>query len=270
MRSSRLALAGLLLGSTVFAQAPPTAPVAPAQPVPPAAPAPNAARLDALLQKWEQEMKKVDVLAAEMNRTALDKVRGDVTTFSGHAKYMKPNLAALEMVRKDNPQVFEKYLCTGTYLYEYAVTTKQIRVHDLPKPVNGNVSDDNFLSFLFGMKAEQAKQRYDLRLVKEDQWYIYIEVLPRTAADKADFQKARLILNVSNFLPRQVWFQQPNGNEITWDIPKLAVGPDAKVQRTDFTPPNQPPQGWTLVRAPKAEAPRNDGQQPPRVVRPQQ
>lgn len=270
MRSSRLALAGLFLSTSLYGQAPtmPPGPAAapPAQPAPAAAP--NAARLDTLLQKWEQEMKNVQVLSAELTRTTLDKTYGKADTYSGTAKYMKPNLAALEMLKKDNAQAFEKYLCTGQYLYEYAVATKQIRVHELPKPVNGNVSDDNFLSFLFGMKAEEAKKRYDLRLVKEDQWYIYIEVLPKQAADKADFQKARLILNVNSFLPRQVWFEQPNGNEITWDIPKLTTGTDAKVQRSDFEPPRTAPQGWTMVKAAKAEAPKNDAPPPTRVVRP--
>src|SRR5262249_10343160 len=160
------------------------------------------------------------------------------------------NLAALEMLKKDNPQVYEKYLCTGTYLYEYAPQTKLLRVHEVPKPKNGNVSDDNFLSFLFGMKAEEAKRRYDMRLVKEHQWYVYIEVLTRFAADKQDFQKARLILNQGSFLPRQVWFEQPNGNEITWDIPKLASGAEAKVQRSDFTPPSAAPAGWNMVKVP--------------------
>src|SRR4051812_49729190 len=108
MRSSRLALAGLLLGSSLYAQTPPAAPpAAPMNPAPPAVPAadPNAARLDALLQKWQDEMQKVQTLSSEMTRTTLDKVRGESSTFTGSAKYMKPNLAALEMLKKDNPQV---------------------------------------------------------------------------------------------------------------------------------------------------------------------
>ena len=41
------------------------------------------------------------------------------------------------------------------------------------------MADDGFLSFLFGMKAAEARQRYDLRVDKVDQWYIYVEVIPR-------------------------------------------------------------------------------------------
>jgi TIGR03009 family protein len=263
-----MALAGLFVSTGLYAQTAPPATTPTGQPAPAAA-APDPARLDTLLHKWEDEMKKVQTLSAELSRSSVDKAYGKSDTYSGSAKYMKPNLAALEMVRKDDPQRYEKYVCTGTFLYEFVPASKVLRVHDLPSSKSG-VSDDNFLSFLFGMKAEEAKKRYEMRLVKEDQWYVYIEVMPRFPADKADFQKARLILNHSNFLPRQVWFEQPNGNEITWDIPKLLSGPDAKVQRSDFDQPKQPA-GWTTVRAPKTAAPSNDPAQPTnKVVRPQQ
>jgi TIGR03009 family protein len=130
------------------------------------------------------------------------------------------------------------------------------------------VADNNFLSFLFGMKAEEAKRRYELSLAKEDQHWIYIDILPRDPADKADFQKARLVLSATTFLPRQLWFVQPNKNEVTWDIPR--VDTSAGVNRNDFAVPAQP-QGWNVVRVPRADlqAPgKNDP--PPRVVRPKQ
>lgn len=269
MHSFRLALAGLLLTPALYAQqtTPPaqpaqTPPATTAQPITPA-PAPNAARLDQLLQRWEQEMKNIQTLTAELNRTMLDKTYQGTEVYTGSAKYMKPNFALLEMQKKSNPQVYEKYMCSGTFLYEWVPGSKVIRAHELPPPKAGQVGDDNFLSFLFGMKAEEAKRRYDLKLVKEDEWYVYIEVLPRFPADKADFQKSRLVLNKSSFLPRQVWFEQPNGNETTWDIPKIQSG--TAIKREEFAPPT-PPQGWNTVRVPRAEA----AQQPPRVVRPQQ
>jgi TIGR03009 family protein len=274
MRSYWLALAGLLVGTGLHAQQPATPPTGPAPTsppattTPPAAAAPNAARLDALLGRWESEMKNVQTLGAELKRTARDKVYGKDEIFVGSAKYMKPNRAMLEMHKDGNPAVFEKYLCSGTLLYEWVPASKVVRVHELPAPKAGQVAEDNFLSFLFGMKAEEARRRYEMKLVQEDKWWVYIEVLPRFPADKADFQKARLILNANNFLPRQVWFEQPNGNEITWDIPKIENGGTA-VRATDFAPPVSLPQGWNMVKVPRATAPKKDDT-PPRVVRPQQ
>jgi TIGR03009 family protein len=276
MRPIRLALLGLLLGATVQAQpaAPPVQPqpgaaqpVQPAQTPPVAVPAADNPRLDQMLARWEKEMGTIQSLATEMTRTTVDKTWGTTETYVGRAKYVKPNLALLEMQKKDNPQVFEKYLCTGTFLYQYVPASKAIHVHELPAPRPGQApGDDNFLSFLFGMKAEEAKKRYDLKLVKEDQWYVYIEVMPKLAVDKSDFQKARLVLNQSNFLPRQIWFEQPNGNEISWDLPKAQSG--VQIDRNEFAPPQQAPQGWTMVRVPRAEASPAQNNVKPTVVRP--
>jgi TIGR03009 family protein len=256
MRHSFLTVAGvLLLGGTVPAQQPPAQ-----QPAAPALdPAHN--RLDALLMQWEKEMAAVQTLYCNCTRTTVDKVFQVSEVFEGAAQYMKPNLAMLEMRKKDKPDAFEKYICTGTFLYQYAPKNKEIHVYELPPPKPGQVADDNILSFLFGMKAEEAKRRYDLQLVKEDQYYIYLKITPRLANDKQDFQEARLVLNQNSFLPRELWFVQPNGNEIKWDIPKIQNG--VRLNRTDFTAPATPP-GWTMVKVPRA----NDV--PPRVVRPKQ
>jgi TIGR03009 family protein len=254
MRYGWLTLAGLLV-------------LAPGLRAQQGAPTPAPTRLDVLLQSWADRMQSVQVIEAQCTRTTLDKTYQNSDVFEGTAKYMKPNLALLDMKKKNRPEVYERYLCTGTFLYEYAPQNRVIRIHELPTPKPGQVADDNFLSFLFGMKAEEAKRRYDLRLVKEDQWYVYIEVLPRFQADKSDFQKARLVLLNNSFLPRQLWFEQPNGNEITWDIPKIESGAGARgVARSDFAPPTAPPAGWTFQRVPRQDAGRDV---PPRVVRPQ-
>lgn len=257
MRSIQLALVGLAIwGVHVNAQQPNPQPAQPA--------APGGERLDSLLNRWEKEMQSVQTLSVDMVRTTKDKVMGMDEVFAGKAKYMKPNLAVLEMQKKDNPQVFEKFLCTGTFLYQWQPGSKVINQFELPPPQPGKQAQNDFLSFFFGMKAEEAKQRYDLKLVKEDQYYVYIEVLPKLAADKADFAKARLVLNQSNFLPRQVWFEQVNGNEVMWDLPKAQR--DVEVDRGEFAPPAQLPAGWQYVKVPRAESP-GGGNVKPSVIR---
>jgi TIGR03009 family protein len=282
MRHHCLAVASaLLVGSTLFAQQPPATlaqpiapPAAPAQAAPPSAPpaqpAPAGAaapRLDLLLKRWEQEMTNVRTLIAQCTREELNNVNMTTEVFTGSARYMRPNLAMLDMQKKSNPQVYEKYICNGTSLYEYRPKNKLLRIHELPPPRAGQVSDDGFLSFLFGMKADEAKRRYDLTLVKEDENWIYLKVIPRMEGDKMDFQEARLVLSSKTFLPRQLWFKQPNSNEVKWDIPQMQSG--VQLKAADFAPPPTA-KDWTVQRVPRAEAapPRND--LPPRVVRPQQ
>jgi TIGR03009 family protein len=263
MRNSSLALAGVLLLCTalVAQQAAPS--------TPPAVPLDPNNRLDALLMQWEAKMKSVQTLKATVRRDREDKVFKTRDSFTGEAKYMKPNLAMLALKRMDRADIFEKYICTGTYLYEYNLSNREIRVHELPPPKPGQVADDNFLSFLFGMKAEEAKRRYELKLVGDgkDKYYHYIEILPRFPADRADFEKAQLVLTQSTMMPRRLAFLEPNGNQVTWDIPVIEAG--IPLDRREFEKPT-PENGWKLVTAPKLNPARAPGTEelPPRIVRP--
>jgi TIGR03009 family protein len=224
-----------------------------------AAPAqdPNA-QLDLVLMGWEKTLTSLRSLHVECQRTTVDKVFRTTEVFKGSAKYLKTpgpgqgSRASLELYKLTaqgpSTTVFEKYICTGTFLYEYSPANKVIRVHDLPQPKAGQISDDNFLSFLFGMKAVEAKQRYQLSLTLPsvpDKYYHYIQIQPKLAQDKADFTTAQLVLMRDSFLPRRVWFHQPNGNEITWDFPQ--VRRDVDIPPAAFEQPRLP-QGWKFDR----------------------
>jgi TIGR03009 family protein len=259
MRPIGLALAALLLASLpARAQQKPAAP--------PAAPAADDKALDDHLRKWEAAMKDITSLGAQLARTDKDVTWDQVQTLSGRAYYMKSgtgpsalNLALLEMyASKDKKEELrEKFICTGTYIYQFLPDRKEIRYYELPKPKPGQVAEDNLLSLLFGMKADEAKNRYNLKMAKEVQYYIYVDIAPRNAADKSDFQRARLVLNKANYLPRQLWFQHANGNEVKWDIPNLQT--NMKLDRRTFDEPKEPP-GWKKVAG--------ESQPKPHTVRP--
>jgi len=276
---------GLLgLGAWVLAQAPaqPTVNLNPqgqqnsktqTQPAAPVKLDPANNQLDALLLQWEQKMKAITALEATVLRTETDPIDKSVQEYRGTAKFMRPDRAFLLLQKVNKPEVYEQYIFTGTYLYEYRPQTKQVRVHELA-PKAGQIVDDNFLNFLFGLKADEAKRRYELSLAKVDQNYVYIFVNPLTPADKAEFTKARLVLWATTFLPRQLEFEIPNGGVVKWDIPK--ADPAAKITAADFNPP-QPPKDWQIQRVPRATAnagvtplPNNPPPQspPPTKVRP--
>ena len=110
---------------------------------------------------------------------------------------------------------------------------------------------------MFGMKAADAKQRYDIRPGKdrlEDANYIFVDVFPRNPQDQGDFKQAQIVLSRDTFLPRRLWFQQPNGSEVMWDIPSIKSGVQVPI-RPFFQEPTAPA-GWKLVRVPASgEAP---------------
>jgi TIGR03009 family protein len=242
-------LGWLIAGSMTLAQAPANVPPSAADP-----------RLESVLANWEKAMTGVQSLHATCVRTKLDKTYQTTEVFAGYARYLRggpgqTSRAALELFKKNQPQVFEKYLCSGNFLYEWSPANKVIRVHQLPPAKPGQIADDNFLSFLFGMKAAEAKSRYQIeyKAAPNDKWYVYLEIMPRVAVDKADFTKARLTLLQANHLPRQLWFLQPNGDEVTWDFPE--VQSPAKLSPADFAHPNLP-QGWQFVQVPTQNQPR--------------
>jgi TIGR03009 family protein len=242
---------GLILATLMLASMPARAQQAPQTPATPAAADDKA--LDGHLAKWEATMKKVETLGAQLTRIDKSLVYDQVQKLTGVAYYMKAgagptaqNLALLQMSVEGQKEPKEKYICTGTYIYQFWPDQKEIRYYKLPKPEPGQASEEenNLLSLLFGMKADDAKRRYELRLDKEDANYIYVSIAPRSAADKADFQRARLVLNKSNYMPRQLWFEHANRSTTLWDIPNLQVG--MAMDRRTFDAP-QAPQGWKLV-----------------------
>lgn len=214
--------------------------------------------LDQYLIRWEQEMTKVQTLVAKLQLIEVDKTFGARKSSSGVAKYMKAgsqaapvSLALLELRKENRPDIEKKYLCTANYLYEIQFEMKEIKSYELPKPKPGQVGNDNFLLFLFGMRSDEVKRRYDIRLAKEDQYYGYFEIFPRFPSDKADFQRAQLVLNRATALPRRVWFEQPNGSEITWDLADLQT--QVPINRAEFDPPVRPA-GWREVQQPAGAA----------------
>jgi TIGR03009 family protein len=273
MRVSVIVLAGLLAtGALADAQTTPAGKTPPTT----TTPAASSTKLDNYLLRWEQEMKKIETLAAVIARIDKDKSFGSATKYTGSAYYMKSgsgasalNMALLELKQDGKTEIADKVICTGTYLYQFFPAQKEIRAYEMPKPKPGQVAEDGFLGLLFGMKAEEAKRRFILSLFKEDTYYIYVDITPRFPSDKADFKRARLVLNKDNFLPRQLWFEHANGNEVTWDIPRLQAG--VALERRAFDAPRVPP-GWKLVPVSRPTSGETGSagttDVPPRVVRP--
>src|SRR4051794_31863084 len=140
---------------------PPRPVTAPALNVPPADP-----KLDTLLAEWDERMKAIKAIDATVTRTEIDAVTKTTEVFEGSAKFLRPDRADLYLKKKSNPQVFERFLLTGPFLYEFRPQQKAVRIHQLPQRAPGQPAvDDNFLGLLFGMSSQEAKRRYELQLV---------------------------------------------------------------------------------------------------------
>jgi TIGR03009 family protein len=238
------------------------------------APAAGQENLDTVLHGWEKGMTELKSFYVLIERTSIDKALNARDEFKGYAMFVKAppkqtgSRARLELNKVNNAQVYEKYICTGTYLYEFAPASNTVRVHNMPQNKGGPDQSESFLSFLFGMGAEQAKTRYHMDHIvpnPPDKFYHYIRVRPKLDQDKADFTEARLSLLRTNMLPAQVWYHHANGKEITWNFTKHQV--DVDIPATYFQP--DVPPGWKMQRVdPKGPiAPGQGPQQPDPKVR---
>ncbi|HVS33951.1 MAG TPA: TIGR03009 domain-containing protein [Gemmataceae bacterium] len=274
MRPRGLALIALLLAAAPLAAQQPNTPAAPPAPTTPGAQ--PADPLDAYLTQWQQTMEGVQALSATLKRTEKDQTTGTEKHLTGFTKYLHvssggttQNLALLQMTEDGQSDFAQRFVCSGAFLYEFQPLDKKIVAHEIPKPKAGQVSDDNFMSFLFGMKKDDAKARYELKLDHTDDDYAYIMITPRFAADKVDFKRAQIVIckdtaktrsvGIAGF-PRRLWFESPNSTETTWDVLQINNN-DKTIDRREFDAP-QPAPGWKMVAAPKDEEPQ------PRVVRP--
>jgi TIGR03009 family protein len=214
--------------------------------------------VDTVLRGWEKAMVELQSFACEVQRKTTDSVFGS-DEYKGYAMFMKPQVkgdgsrARLQMSNVKNQEQFEKFIVTGPFLYQYAPGTKTIYIHDMPQGKDAAANQESFLSFLFGMGAEQAKARYDMKLVypspgKPDPNYHYLEVTPKSDKDKSDFAQARLSLLRSNHLPAQIWYLQANKKVIEWNFSKLQLNVNIPADKYFVF---EDIKGWRSERAPQ-------------------
>ncbi len=276
MRTPGLALTLLLLGAVpVLAQNRTTTPV----------PAAGSSKLDQLLIAWEQKMRATQTLVAECEQADLDKTWGKTTVKKGTFHFKRPDRLILELNNPKQPSDALKIISSGKFIYEYEARAKRIRVYEIPQNPQGKSEGDTILALLSGMSAQQAKQRYQLALAREDDWYYYVQILPRSPRDQQDFIKAELVLYkrpptpqvpVSyELLPARIWFAHPNGNQTTMTLKRLQ--PNVPLDDVMFVAPPTP-KGWKVERVQRAvpnrapeqrNFPPKGNQPPPTKVRPQ-
>jgi TIGR03009 family protein len=228
--------------------------VRPAEPAPPPV-EPPADEVDDIVARWSRAMARVKGLRIAVTRTTANKTFETSEVYNGTIQWLpapgpgKPPRFRLELSKKGQPKTFEKFISDGTRLYEFAPRDKEIRVHALPLQVLGRefAFDDPFFFLGSNMKVGAVQKRYRLTCLPapaNDRWYVYLQMQPRRQADRNDFTRARLVLSRSTYLPRQLWWVQPNGNEVTWDFPRVIE--DGVIPEAAFAAP-EPPAGWRLT-----------------------
>lgn len=185
-------------------------------------------RLERILMEWEARSSKIQTLQAEFSHYYYDEVFGQRDPNTGRVKaqlgrgelvfespdkgvfrvYDGEKRGLLDLIEKDR----ERWVCTGTEVYQYDNRLKQVTITPLPPEMRGTAISQGPLPFIFGMKAQQAKQRYRmlLRPLKEQRPQdVLIEVHPLRSQDLENFSRAFVILDTKSYLPRAIQVDEP-------------------------------------------------------------
>lgn len=248
--------------------------------LPAAAPAVDPA-LRAHLLGWEKVMHGAANFYTECSLVRKDLLHRREVAFAGSIMCLKPNMARMRIEQKPaggqkpDANAYQAYICTGQAVYEYEGLSKTVTKFPLEKGVGENL----LLEFISGsLKADDVIRRFDLKLLKQDQNYIYLQIRPREARDKAEFEVMTLVLFQPSvpkmgYLPRTAVKRNNNGQaEEVWDFPEPRVNlPPDQIKREYFQFVS-PGKDWKVQQA--QPQPSRPGRTPgaatsqPRVVRP--
>jgi TIGR03009 family protein len=228
--------------------------------------------LNAHLLAWEAKAKGVQNLYTECERVTKQVLLRKERTAVGSVVCMKPNLARMRMDFKDKPGEYEAYICDGANVYQYDGAEKTLTPHRIPPGGQGGVGDSLLLEFMSGsMTADDVKRRFDLKLLKEEEFYVHLEILPRLAKDKQEFEKLLLVLygpkaavRKLDYLPAVVVMSKDNGQTTEqWTFKNMQANV-AGITKEQFAYV-PPPKDWTVKQPAAAVGP---APVDPRVARP--
>ncbi len=218
------------------------------------------------LQNWEQVMKGAANFYAECGLTRENKLRKTKVESKGSIACLKPGMARMRIEaipapgEKLDPKDYVAYICTAQTVYEYVgIESRLTEV----RFANGASNRNLLLDFMSGaITAKAALDRFSMKILKQDQFYVYIEIKPLSAQDRTDFESMILVLFLNTpgqpaYLPRTVVIRKPNSQEEeTWDFPRPTVNTPSVT--LDWFKPVPPLPGWKheIQNAPADNQPR--------------
>ncbi len=204
--------------------------------------------LEKLLEDWEVASAKITTLSGEHKRIVRNSVFGLEKWAKGEFFYESPDKGRIDLVglppdgaksrKKDNQGVPFKvmadepsvWICNGKAVLNILDEKKEYEMFDLPEEMRGKNIIHGPLPFLFGMKAEEAKKRFALSFVDEEDPkknnanVVWIKAKPRQVMDRDNFQEATIILDRKRFLPHFVQLIDPSGNvETIYEFPEKTL-----------------------------------------------
>lgn len=224
------------------------------------------AKMEKLLALWERQSTLLKTLDAKVFRTDVIPAWDEIEYYEGRAIFKSPNLAFIDFRKikqdddrkpvkdpKTNAWVSvpeERILCTGDEVWQYKSDTRQIFIYPLEEGQAEKAIEEGPLPFLFNMKAESAKKRYDMTLMSEDEKAYGISIKPRLDVDKESFSQAFVQLDRKYLLPIRIVLVSPDGKSKK-DFQLGPIEPNKPVDDSNFK--GKTVANWKVIRNPSAE-----------------
>ncbi len=253
-------------------------------PAPQVAMQPVPAGMKQLLLDWEEKTKGITSLSCPITRFEFDNVFATETRSVGKIFFENPDRGRIDFEPADekllekpgrvgaNKKAFKvgpgsatKWICTGKKIYVLDVKNKSYDLIEIPPQMQGQNITRSPLPFIFGMKAQDAMQRFSLRFGqfhnplgdkvgangKPLRPALHIIANPIDPNVAKEYIEAEIIVDATTFLPMNLRTLDPAGNKETvysFNQAELKVG--AKWINSPFSVTLP---GWQLMHHQKAE-----------------
>lgn len=191
------------------------------------------AYVDQVLAAWESSTGRIKRYSCDLQRWQFNPGFYDQGYFShavGTLRYQSPGKGEFKveevksLTEKGPPAKYavnprephgEHWICDGEWVHILDQNKKTALRVQMPPEFRGQLVYRSPLPFLFGINAEEAKQRYWIRplMVPDRPGELWLEVKPKRADDAGNYSRVQVILDREDILPSGLIVFMPNWTE---------------------------------------------------------
>ncbi len=217
------------------------------------------ARLATLLREWEKADHEVRELNYSFQSTMEDRILRDKQISRGEAFVKKPNLLRIDW-KDEKGKFWKTWIWSNGFLREYDSEKKEIWILRISSDLSKESLDRGWLLngicrqmhqglkwFYIGFPVNEMRRDYLFRLNKEDKYWAYIKIDPRTERE-GDFKDLEVVLNQKTHLVRQIRCVDCCGRRVMWDFEQVEINPTPAITSESIF--KNLPKDWKKVYLP--------------------
>jgi hypothetical protein len=210
-------------------------------------------RLEEVLQGWQNAAESVRQAHYSVRTTSVDPVIARTEVSRTEQWFRKPDLLRIDL-KNDNGSRQQCFYSKGKEVHWFR--NNEEAVYNLSSefgfPDDPGRYPDSFWPSLggkllqvahrqiLGFSVPELKKNCDVRLVKEDAYWIYLEFIPRERSYQQEFSYLRVVLDRKELWVRQITSRNSNGSSTIYDNEK----PDTTTPVTPESITKGLPVGW--------------------------